>query len=110
MRVQPGAVVLTILAAGLLFSDSKPAAPPVPAAPGSARFETTVEPVFAKTCKPCHNDRLASGGLNLIPYSAPSSLTEHRDDWEKILQKIRSGEMPPKGIPRPPAAQIETLL
>ena len=34
----------------------------------------------------------------------------HREEWERILQKIRTGEMPPKGMPRPPAAQTDALM
>ena len=30
--------------------------------------------------------------------------------WDKILEKIESGEMPPKGIPRPPQAQVTALM
>jgi hypothetical protein len=89
--------------AGLILSAGTPG-------PGSGGFETSVQPVLNQTCRPCHNDRLASGGLNLIPYTSPASIAEHREDWEKIVQKIRTGEMPPKGIPRPPAAQVEALM
>ena len=32
-----------------------------------------------------------------------------RDSWEKIAQKIESGEMPPKGVPRPPQDQMSAL-
>ena len=42
-------------------------------------------------------------------FADPKSLTTNRDEWEKIVRKIRSGEMPPKGVPRPPAAQIESF-
>jgi hypothetical protein len=70
------------------------------AAPDSAGFAKNVQPVLAKTCSPCHNDRLSSGGLNLGFFSTPASILEHRDGWEKILQKLQTGEMPPKGIPR----------
>src|SRR5260370_7007010 len=76
----------------------------------SGGFEKTVQPVLAKTCAPCHNERITSGGLNLGPYSAPGSIAQHRDDWQKILQKIRTGEMPPKGVPRPSSAQVEALV
>src|SRR2546423_10375837 len=78
-------------------------------APSSATFQSVVEPVLAATCASCHNDRVESGGLNLSPFSAPSSIADNREGWEKILRKIRSGEMPPKGVPRPPAAQIDDL-
>ena len=37
-------------------------------------------------------------------------MVQHRDGWERIVQKVRTGEMPPEGLPRLPAAQIETLV
>jgi hypothetical protein len=36
-------------------------------------------------------------------------MTEYREGWEKILQKMTSGEMPPKGMPRPSQAQVEEI-
>src|SRR5882724_10158985 len=64
-------------------------------------FEKTVAPVLSTTCAPCHNENLASGNVDLGAYAKASSLTEHRDGWDVILRKLRAGEMPPKGIPRP---------
>jgi hypothetical protein len=58
----------------------------------------------------CHNDQLASGGLDLAKFSTASSIVQHRDGWERIVQKVRTGEMPPEGLPRLPVAQIETLV
>lgn len=80
------------------------------AAASAATFETTVAPVLGNTCKLCHNDHTASGGLDITPFLTPASIAEHRDGWEVILGKIRSGEMPPKGVPRPPAAQVDALV
>jgi hypothetical protein len=91
-------LILTLLPAAAAF-----------AASSSGTFESAVTPVLASTCAPCHNDRVSSGGLNLHAFSAPVSIAENREGWEKILQKIRTGEMPPAGVPRPPAAQIDTL-
>ena len=71
-------------------------------------FEKKVQPVLSKTCAPCHNDRTSSGGLNVAPFLDPKSITQQRDGWERIIQKMRTGEMPPRGIPRP-AAQIDEL-
>ena len=78
--------------------------------PGADSFEKAVQPVLAKTCAPCHNEKITSGGLNLSPYSAPGSLAQHRDDWQKILQKIRTGEMPPRGVPRPSVVEVDALV
>jgi hypothetical protein len=65
-------------------------------------FETSVRPVIAKTCTPCHNAQLASGGMNIAGFTTPDSLRTDRSGWERILDRLRAGEMPPKGIPRPP--------
>src|SRR3954454_804866 len=90
-------------AAGLLAADAGSRAT-------SPTFDSTVKPVFTKTCFACHNDRLASGGLNITPFLTQKSITEQRDEWERIIQKMRTGEMPPKGIPRPPEAQVTAIL
>jgi len=71
-------------------------------------FEKTVQPVLTTTCSPCHNDQLASGGLNIAAFAKPGSIAESREGWERILQKLRAGEMPPKGIPRPP--QLDAVI
>jgi hypothetical protein len=71
-------------------------------------FETAVTPVLNKTCSPCHNESLASGGMMIDAFTQPGSLTANRDGWEIILQKLRTGEMPPKGVPRP--AQMDALI
>jgi hypothetical protein len=73
-------------------------------------FEKTVQPVLAKTCSPCHNEQLASGGLNIKPFTEPSSIKESREIWDRIVQKIRTGAMPPKGIPRPPDPQMTAIV
>jgi len=76
-----------------------------------ATFNQAVKPMLASTCTLCHNERAAStaGNLNLRPFLMESSLVEGRETWEKILRKVRSGEMPPKEIPRPPQEQIDAL-
>ncbi|MEJ7608430.1 MAG: DUF1587 domain-containing protein [Bryobacteraceae bacterium] len=66
--------------------------------------------MLQKSCTPCHNDRLASGGLNVNPFLVLGSTIEHRDEWERMIQKIRTGEMPPKGMPKLTQVQIDTLL
>ena len=75
-----------------------------------ANFDRLVRPLLARSCAPCHNDRNASGSLDLSPYQASTSLVAGRDGWEQILQKIRTGEMPPKGMPRLAPQEVQALL
>ncbi len=73
-------------------------------------FSTSVKPLLTKSCSPCHNDRNASGSVNILPFTEAASVSEFRQDWERVVQKIKSGEMPPKGFPRPAQAQVDGLL
>ncbi|HYI92361.1 MAG TPA: DUF1592 domain-containing protein [Bryobacteraceae bacterium] len=106
MRVQALSLSAVALAAGIILAQDPKKPEAKPAGPS---FESTVTPVLAKSCVACHNDRMASGGLNLGPFQAPSSIMTQREDWERILQKIRTGEMPPKGMPRLPAEHTDAL-
>jgi cytochrome c553 len=84
---------------------------PVYAAPPAApSFDKSVKPILVSTCAACHNDRTASGGLNLGMFETPGTITQYRGEWERIVQKFRDGEMPPKGIPRPPQASVDAFI
>jgi len=69
-------------------------------------FEKSVQPFLTQNCAGCHNEKSASGGLNLRNYLTPRSLDQNRDYWEKILGRVEAGEMPPKGMPRPDAVKL----
>ncbi len=114
-KFQVFAVVST--AAGLLYAQNSGKDVQKPAAGVSssaqvdvAGFQKDVRPVISKNCTPCHNDRLSSGGVNLDPFTSPTTVSEQRPGWEKIMQKIQSGEMPPKGMPRPSQVQTDALV
>src|SRR5580704_8536668 len=81
----------------------------VVAAVDTAGFDKNVKPILKNTCSGCHNATVMSGGVNLAPYMDAATVLEDRPSWDKILQKVESGEMPPKGIPRPPQAQMTAL-
>src|SRR5262245_19639367 len=73
-------------------------------------FDGVVKPLLGRTCVPCHNDQLTSGNLDLGRFAAAGSIADNRDGWELILQKIRTGEMPPKGVRRPPAEELDAVV
>jgi mono/diheme cytochrome c family protein len=99
------AVVVTalILAAAAYSQDTA-------ASQSDAAFQKNVASVLANTCSPCHNSQFASGGLNVANFQKRNSVAGNRDAWEVIAHRIRAGEMPPAGIPRPPQSKIDALL
>jgi mono/diheme cytochrome c family protein len=59
-----------------------------------------------KSCVSCHNDKTKTGGLSLQGLSL-RDVPAHGAVWEKVLLKVRSGEMPPPTVrtrPDPAAA------
>jgi hypothetical protein len=82
----------------------------VQAATAPGAFDKDVQPILRDTCSACHNAKVLSGGLDLTPYMESSSVLGKRDGWEAILAKLKAGEMPPDGIPRPPAEKMDALL
>src|ERR1700723_3426825 len=64
--------------------------------------------VLDKYCVPCHNQRLKTGGLTLDNLDL-SKVPAQAEVWEKVIRKLRSGTMPPAGLPRPDAATYSNL-
>jgi hypothetical protein len=65
--------------------------------------------VVTKYCLGCHNDKLTTGGVSLSGMHA-ADVTPHARTWEKVLRKMRTGEMPPVGLPGPEAATRASLV
>lgn len=70
-----------------------------------ATFDNAVRPVLGGTCAGCHNARLASGGMN-VDALTNDSFEADPDLWRRLLRRVRAGEMPPPGVPKPPAEQM----
>jgi len=79
------------------------------AQPASAAVSTApTSDVLNKYCVTCHNSRLKTAGLQLDSLD-PSRVADHAEQWEKVVTKLRTGEMPPPGRPRPDAATYRAL-
>jgi mono/diheme cytochrome c family protein len=72
-----------------------PAAAPRPASPHRALLD--------KHCVTCHNQKLATAGLMLDRMDVDAVGTDAAV-WEKVVRKLRAGQMPPAGRPRPDKA------
>jgi hypothetical protein len=81
----------------------------VGSAPDDAGFQKTVQPFLAKNCATCHSTKLKTGGLDVQSFHSAADLSSHREIWEKIVRKLSTGEMPPKGLPRPPQTDVKAV-
>jgi hypothetical protein len=63
--------------------------------------------VVNKYCVTCHSSKLRTGGLSLE--DADLGNPPAAETWEKVIRKLRTGSMPPQGMPRPDAATLDSL-
>ncbi len=80
-----------------------------------AAADPSARPVLDRYCVTCHNEKLKTAGLAIDPLSIDRAADA--PSWEKIVRKLRTGTMPPVGLPRPDqsvydtvAASLETAL
>jgi mono/diheme cytochrome c family protein len=103
---------LPILLAGVVLAASVSAttqqAPsavaPVPS--HDRAFDT--QAIIDKTCAACHNERVQNGNLSLTGF-AVSTAAGQREVSERMIRKLRAGQMPPMGARRPSEEQLTAL-
>src|SRR5439155_15221950 len=68
----------------------------------------TARAVLDKYCVTCHNQKLHTADLALdtVDVTNPSA---NGEVWERVIQKLRAGSMPPPGRPRPDAATYRAM-
>jgi Protein of unknown function (DUF1592)/Protein of unknown function (DUF1588)/Protein of unknown function (DUF1587)/Protein of unknown function (DUF1585)/Protein of unknown function (DUF1595)/Planctomycete cytochrome C len=60
-------------------------------------------------CVGCHNQKLHTAGVSLQGLD-PAHASENAAIWERVAHVLRSGQMPPPGLPRPEAAVAARFL
>ena len=77
---------------------------------GAARTEPAPDrALLDRYCVTCHNARLKTAGLTLDDIDV-ANVGPRAEEWEKVLRKIRAGQMPPVGRPRPDAAASSAFM
>src|ERR1700722_9842432 len=70
------------------------------------RPDATTTAFFNRYCTGCHNAKLKTAGL-VIDTSSLTNVPANGELWEKVDFKLRTGAMPPAGMPRPDQAAYD---
>ncbi len=60
-------------------------------------------------CVTCHNPRMQAGALSLDQLEVAQAGRDP-ETWEKVVRKLRTGMMPPSGMPRPDPAALDRFI
>ncbi len=69
-----------------------------------------LDDVVKKTCAGCHSDTRRQGNLSLTGFALTTAGGTTPDVVEKMINKLRSGMMPPKGRARPAGDTLQVLM
>lgn len=92
-------------AAGATTARSATAASAAP----SAKVIGEYQELFDYYCMECHSKTAKSGGLAIEGLNL-ARVGDHREQYEKIVKKLRAGMMPPVGQERPDAKTYKSLI
>ena len=102
--------ILSILSFPAFSAENdKPGQPVAPKAlpPG---FDEIIKPFFAQHCISCHGDQKQKGDLRVDTLSTDFVAPPVAGHWTEIMDRISTGEMPPKKEPRPAIAQVSRVV
>ena len=106
--IAPGAALALLAASAGLAPPQTP--PPAPS--DAFRTSAAQQALINKYCVGCHSDKMKSGGLSLVKLEQTlpaGGVGGGAEDWEKVILKLRSGMMPPPGLPRPDKATVNSF-
>jgi cytochrome c553 len=94
------------IAAALAASVQTPGGTPPSTTPDDP--DARAQAVIVSSCRQCHNDRSRAGNLSLASFEVAGA-GAHAETTEKLIRKLRAGQMPPPGARRPPEAALQEL-
>ncbi|MFN7924346.1 MAG: DUF1592 domain-containing protein [Bryobacteraceae bacterium] len=80
------------------------------AAAFAATFEGDVRPVLVRYCFTCHSTAKHVGDLDLERFRTEADIAKDTRPWQKMVEQLSLGEMPPKAMPQPAAAERASLI
>lgn len=106
-KFSPGCILAAIAGCALACSSL------LAAESGSAALKPSEDPtrqLFAEHCEKCHSGAKHKGDFQIEGLTADFADRKNREQWLTILEQLKTGEMPPKEKPRPPAQEIQSVV
>ncbi|NOS71244.1 MAG: DUF1592 domain-containing protein [Verrucomicrobia bacterium] len=76
----------------------------------SAQYDQNIRPLINEFCLKCHSTEKHKGDLDLERFTSSSEVLKHAKVWERVIEQLNLGEMPPQEKPQPTPEQRRQLL
>ena len=76
----------------------------------AAEYPQQILPLVLRHCGKCHSNGEKKGDLDLGRFKTIADVRRHSRVWQKVLRRLRDGEMPPKNSPQPSPADRKRLV
>ncbi len=107
----PRQMLLVCLSGLFLFATAHTAWPQVAAGQADVeRFRAEFRPLLERHCVSCHSGGLPKGRLRLDGVDLALADQAGREQWHKVLERLRAGEMPPSEAVQPASADVEAFI
>jgi hypothetical protein len=73
------------------------------------QFDAQVRPLLVSHCVSCHSGEKPKGKLRLDRLSSDLADAVTREHWAGVVERLKAGEMPPKGKPRPAERDVQAF-
>jgi len=74
-----------------------------------SQYDRVVAPFFAQHCTTCHNPKRMQADLDLTALEPDMKGSASSTRWAIVADKLRTGEMPPEGRPRPGEQSLKAV-
>ena len=102
------AVVCVAAMTVLVVQSASPQASSTPA-PAQVTDASGERALLNQYCVTCHNQKLKTADLELDKLDT-AHVADNAEKWELVVRKLRSGMMPPSGLPRPTWTTYESMV
>ena len=73
-------------------------------------FDEPFRPILVRYCVGCHGGEKPKGKLGLDRLTTDFSDAADRERRSAVIDRLKTGEMPPEGKPRPSAQEVQSLV
>ncbi|HEX7859201.1 MAG TPA: DUF1592 domain-containing protein [Verrucomicrobiae bacterium] len=78
--------------------------------PSTPQFTSEVRPVLERYCFSCHDAETKKGELNLERFTSVKEVWGDTEVWQKVVEQVSLGEMPPMDKRQPSAEERKRFL